>query len=141
MFETKLPYPVFDADNHFYDAEDAITRYLEPEFAEAGKIAQDYVPGKADQHRERMQRDFGGMVPGSATYKANPLRIEDADERERVVQSFRMMAPAFQNRDNRLEIMDVQGLEAAIMFPTGVGVSVANEFLDEPDANAANVRA
>jgi predicted TIM-barrel fold metal-dependent hydrolase len=141
MFETKLPYPVFDADNHFYDAEDAITRYLEPELVAAGKIAKDYVPGKADQHRERMREQFGGVVPGSATYKANPLRIEDPDERERVVQSFRMMAPAFQNRDNRLEIMDVQGLEAAIMFPTGVGVSVANEFLDDPNANAANVRA
>ena len=51
------------------------------------------------------------------------------------------MAPAFQSRENRLEVMDVQGLEAAIMFPSGVGVSVEGEFLDDPAANAANVRA
>jgi hypothetical protein len=41
MFETKLPYPVFDADNHFYDAPDAITRYLERNFIDAGKVAVD----------------------------------------------------------------------------------------------------
>jgi predicted TIM-barrel fold metal-dependent hydrolase len=133
---------VFDADNHFYDAEDAITRHLEPALIDAGKVAKDYVPGKADQHRARVLRELGEhALPGSATYKANPLRIEDPDEREKVVQSFRLLSPSFQNRDNRLEVMDVQGLEAAIMFPTGVGVSVAGEFLDEPDVNAANVRA
>ena len=50
------------------------------------------------------------------------------------MQSFRLMAPAFQSRENRLEVMDVQGLEAAIMFPSGVGVSVEGEFLDDPAA-------
>ncbi len=142
MFETKLPYPVFDADNHFYDAEDAITRYLEPSYVAAGKVAIDYVPDKAERHRKRMEDEHGMVhVPGSHTYKANPLRIEDPVEREKVVQSFQMMSPSFQNRDNRLDVMDVQGLQATIMFPTGVGVSVEGEFLDDPDANAANVRA
>jgi predicted TIM-barrel fold metal-dependent hydrolase len=142
VFETKLPYPVFDADNHFYDAEDAITRYLEPSYVAAGKVAIDYVPDKAERHRKRMEDEHGMVhVPGSHTYKANPLRIEDPVEREKVVQSFQMMSPSFQNRDNRLDVMDVQGLQATIMFPTGVGVSVEGEFLDDPDANAANVRA
>ena len=27
---TELPYPVFDADNHYYEALDAFTRYVEP---------------------------------------------------------------------------------------------------------------
>lgn len=143
MFETKLPYPVFDADNHFYDADDSVTRHLEKKFVDAGKIAVDYVPEKASGHLRRMQEELGVTVgmPGTATYKANPLRIEDPAEREKIVQSFRLMAPSYQNRDNRLEVMDVQGLEAAIMFPTGVGVSVASEFLGDAAANAANVRA
>ena len=144
MFETKLPYPVFDADNHFYDAPDAITRHLEREFVERGAVAVDYRPDIAERHRERIAQDGGGEefpLPGSHTYKANPLRIEDAGERAAVVESFRRMAPAFQNRENRLEVMDAQGLRAVLMFPTGVGVSVSNEFLDDPVANAANVRA
>ena len=29
----KLPYPVFDADNHMYEAKDAFTRYLPPKYA------------------------------------------------------------------------------------------------------------
>lgn len=142
MFETKLPYPVFDADNHFYDAPDAITRHLEQSFVDAAKVAADYRPDVAAKHRARMQEEFGNEfgVPGSATYKANPLRIEDPDEREKVVQSFRLLNPSFQNRENRLEVMDAQGLEAAIMFPSGVGVSVEGEFLDDAAANAANVR-
>jgi predicted TIM-barrel fold metal-dependent hydrolase len=79
-------------------------------------------------------------VPGSATYKANPLRIQDPDERKKVVESFQLMAPAFQSRDNRLDVMDVQGLEAVLMFPTGVGVSVEGEFR-RSSRNAAHVRA
>ncbi len=143
MFETTLPYPVFDADNHFYDAEDVITRHLEQSFIDAGKVAVDYRPDTFERHRARMQEEFGNEfgLPGSHTYKANPLRIEDPDEREKVVQTFRLLAPSFQSRENRLEVMDVQGLEAAIMFPSGVGVSVEGEFLDDPAANAANVRA
>ena len=143
MFETTLPYPVFDADNHFYDAEDVITRHLEQQYVDAGKVAVDYRPDTVERHRKKMQEELGNAfgVPGSHTYKANPLRIADAEEREKVVQSFRLMAPAFQSRENRLEVMDVQGLEAAIMFPSGVGVSVEGEFLDDPAANAANVRA
>jgi len=143
VFETKLPYPVFDADNHFYDAPDAITRHLEPRFADAGKVAVDYRPDTFERHRKRMEEEFGIELglPGSHTYKANPLKIEDAEERAKVVNSFRLMAPAFQSRENRIDVMDVQGLEAAIMFPSGVGVSVENDFLDDPDANAANVRA
>ena len=143
MFETTLPYPVFDADNHFYDAEDAITRHLERSLVEAGKVAVDYRPDTYVRHRAKMLEEFGNEygVPGSSTYKANPLRIADPDEREKVVQSFRLLAPSFQSRENRLEVMDVQGLEAAIMFPSGVGISVEGQFLDDPAANAANVRA
>jgi predicted TIM-barrel fold metal-dependent hydrolase len=143
MFETTLPYPVFDADNHFYDAEDAITRHLERSVIDAGKVAVDYRPDTFLRHRARMLEEFGNEygVPGSHTYKANPLRIADPDEREKVVQSFRLLAPSYQSRENRLDVMDVQGLEAAIMFPSGVGVSVEGEFLDDPVANAANVRA
>ncbi len=143
MFETRLPYPVFDADNHFYDAPDAITRHLEREFLDRGQVAFDYQPDKSARHRAQMLEEFGIAVglPGSHTAKANPLRIEDPHEREQVVQGFRLMAPAFQSRERRLEVMDAQGLEAVIMFPTSVGVSVASQLLDDPAANAANVRA
>src|SRR5262245_59402990 len=143
MFETQLPYPVFDADNHFYDAADAITRYLDPQFVETDNVAIDYVPGKADRHQRKIQEELGieTRIPGWHTYKPNPLPIEEPAEREKVDNSFRLMATAFQNRENRLEVMDVQGVEAVIMFPSGVGVSVEGEFLDDAAANAANVRA
>jgi hypothetical protein len=32
--EAKLPYSVYDADNHFYETPDAVTRFLEPRYRE-----------------------------------------------------------------------------------------------------------
>ncbi|MGE0881095.1 MAG: amidohydrolase family protein [Acidimicrobiia bacterium] len=143
MFETKLPYPVFDADNHFYEPPDAIDRYIDPKFRD--RIAVDYRPDVAKKHRERMAADSNASitpVPGTALYKANPLRAVEADERAKVVESFRWLEPSYQDRDTRIDVMDVQGLQATIMFPTGIGVWVSAAYAaTDPEANAANVRA
>lgn len=141
MFETKLPYPVFDADNHFYESPDAVTRYIDPKFSD--RIAKSYRPNSMQQHREKMAASMQTtVIPGTALYKANPLKSNDPQERAKVVESFRWLEPGYQSRDARLEVMDVQGLEATIMFPTDVGVSIAAEFAaTDPAANAANVRA
>ena len=62
MFETTLPYPVFDADNHFYDAEDVITRHLEPSLIEAGKVAVDYRPDTVRPTPKKMLEELRQRV-------------------------------------------------------------------------------
>jgi len=32
MRERRLPYPVFDADNHMYENRDALTKFIPPEY-------------------------------------------------------------------------------------------------------------
>ena len=48
------------------------------------------------------------------------------------------MQPAYQNRDARLAMMDEQGVEAAILFPT-LGVCVEHFMKDDVDQMYANV--
>jgi predicted TIM-barrel fold metal-dependent hydrolase len=150
MFDERLPYQVFDADNHFYEPLGVLEQYLESEFHD--RVAVDYTPGKAAQHRakivaEQQERQSSvteqlrEAVPGSALGRGNPLRDKSAEERERIVEEFRVLEGAYQDRDRRVEVMDAQGIEGALMFPTGVGVGIWSNNLDDPAANLANVRA
>src|SRR5713101_8189211 len=88
MFDEKLPYRVYDADNHFYEPAGALLPYLEQRFHD--KVAVDYTPGKAAQHaakiraqqeeRQQVISARGGGIPGSTLGKANPLRDKTAEE-------------------------------------------------------------
>jgi predicted TIM-barrel fold metal-dependent hydrolase len=60
-----------------------------------------------------------GMVPGTLLNRMNPMKGLDADERERVVAKMREMEPAFEDRDRRLELMDEQGIQAALVHAGG----------------------
>ncbi len=126
MFDTTLPYRVMDADNHFYDAPGILDPYLESRFHD--RVAIDYAPGKEAEHNARIRAEQEQerrleRVPGSALGKGNIFRDRSAEERERIA------------------VMDAQGIETAIMFPTGVGVGIWSNNWDDPDANLANVRA
>jgi predicted TIM-barrel fold metal-dependent hydrolase len=139
----KLPYRVFDADNHFYEPPGILEPYLEQRFHD--RVAVDYTPDKAVQHNARIRAEQEhqrvNAVPGSALGKGNVFRDRSAQERERIVEEFRALQGSYQNRERRLEVMDAQGIEAAIMFPTGVGVGIWSNNWDDPAANIANVRA
>ena len=80
-------------------------------------------------------------VPGSALGKGNVFRDRSAEERERIVEEFRALQGSYQDRERRIEVMDAQGIETAIMFPTGVGVGIWSNNWHDPEANIANVRA
>lgn len=144
MFDEALPYRVFDADNHFYEPPGILEEYLETKFHD--RVAVDYTPDKARQHNakileEQARRRREMAIPGAALGKGNPLRDRTAEERERIVEEFRALEGAYQDRDRRIEVMDAQGIEAALMFPTGVGVGIWSNNWNDPEANIANVRA
>src|SRR5439155_41296 len=96
MLDEKLPYRVFDADNHFYEPPGILEKYLESKFHD--RVAVDYTPEKAAQHNAKIRAELeqrkkeGGVIPGMALNKMNPLRDKSAEERERIVEEFR--APA-----------------------------------------------
>jgi len=119
------PYEVWDADNHMYETVDAYTRYLPEQYAEAVKyvdvngrtklqvlgVVTECIPNPtyeviptpgswADYYR--------GINPEGKTLRelADPIRCPDE----------------FRRPDLRLALMDTQGVDGAVMFPTTAGM-------------------
>ena len=128
---------IFDFDNHYYEAEDAFTRYQDPSLRSRGVRWAD-VDG-----RRRLL--VGGTVnsyianptfdpvakPGALYdwYRGNP-------QHQQIREAFgelEPIRPEYRDRDARLAVMDEQGLAAALLFPTlGVGIEDALKY--DPDA-------
>src|SRR5918997_5252268 len=119
---TRLGYPVFDADNHLYETEDAFTRHLPREH----RGAIDYV-----EVRGRKKIVVRGTI---SEYIPNPtfdvvarpgaqeeyFRIgtpEGKSSREIIGEPMRAI-PAFRRPEPRQELMDELGVDRALMFPT-----------------------
>jgi len=127
---TNLDFALCDADNHYYESRDAFTRHADRKMA-ARCMQWATIGGK-----ERLL--VGGKVQH---FIANPTfdpvarpgclddyhrgRTQHSDVRE----AFGALEPlprAYQDRDARLLVMDSQGVERALLFPTlGVGMEEA----------------
>lgn len=118
----QLPYPVYDADNHFYEPADAITRHLPKKWSKAlqfvtvngrtklaigGRIS-DYIPNPT----------FDVVAaPGAHLKYYRGENAEGLSLREITGPAIRA-TEAFRNGAARLKVMDEQGLHATLMFPT-----------------------
>jgi predicted TIM-barrel fold metal-dependent hydrolase len=141
---SRLGFPVFDADNHLYETRDALTKYLPDPY----KGAIDYV----DIHgRTKI------MVRGQVTdYIPNPTfdRVGRPGAQEEYFKngnpegkSYREIIgrgidcpPAFRNAKARLELLDEQDIDYAIMLPTLASL-VEERMKDDPDLCAAAIHA
>ncbi len=139
-----LDHPVFDCDNHYYEALDAFTRHLDPRLG--GRCVQ-----WAEIHG-RKYHVIGGRVshavsnptfdpiakPGAMReyFRGNPngrSPLEFLREREPI-------PAAYRERDARLAVMDRQGLEAIWLFPT-LGVLYEELLKHDTEAVALTFRA
>ncbi len=141
--EEKLSYKVFDADNHIYPPADAAVRHLEKKYVErvfpTGKTHRTQVDVVGDEHKaktlgEHPVGEHGGVnplelpemkgdipVPGAMLNKLNAAKGLDKEGQEKLVGTFREMEPAFENRDERVKLMDDQGVQAAVIHAGGGG--------------------
>ncbi|HET8618686.1 MAG TPA: amidohydrolase family protein [Acidimicrobiales bacterium] len=119
---TRLGFPVFDADNHLYETEDAFTRHLPDRY----KGAIDYVSVRG-RKKIVVRGQISDYIP-NPTFEvvARPgaqeeyFRIgnpEGKSYREIVGEPMRSI-PAFREPAPRLELMDELGVDRALMFPT-----------------------
>lgn len=131
---------IFDADNHYWEASDAFTRYRDPKFAERGlRIVEvdgtlryfigdrqhPILPGPGDKHARPIPGSMFDFFAGKEAF--DPMKPElwshqPADH------------PEYYDRDARLKVMDEQGIEACWMFPSH-GVCIEGPM--QPDIEAS----
>lgn len=136
MSSTTPSVPVFDADNHLYETQDALTKFLPDRY----KGAIDYV-----QVRGRTKIVVGGQISDyipNPTFEvvARPGAMEeyyrvgnpDGKDRRAIFGEPMKSIPAFREPAPRLELMDEQGLDRTLMFPTLASV-IEERMRTEPE--------
>jgi predicted TIM-barrel fold metal-dependent hydrolase len=127
---------IFDADNHFYESREALTRFLPDAYRGAisyvdvegrtkivvrGQIS-DYIPNPTF---DRV------AAPGAQEEYFRHGNPEGRSPRE-VMGKAIASTPAFREPGPRLELMDEQGIDRTLMFPTLASL-VEERFRDLPD--------
>jgi predicted TIM-barrel fold metal-dependent hydrolase len=139
-----LDFPVFDADNHLYETEDAFTRCLPAAHANLFRFVE--VKGRKklvvrNQLTEFIPNPTFEVVAPPGAHKAfyagdNP---EGKSLRELTGQPMRSV-PAFREPGPRLELLDEQGVYAALMIPTLASL-IEERLKDDPDLTMVAIRA
>lgn len=140
----QLDVPVFDADNHMYETREALTKYL-PEryknllrYVEIDGRTKIVVKGQISEYIPNPTFDVVAR-PGAQEEYYRVGNPEGKSRREIFGKPIRSI-PAFRNPEDRVKLMDEQGLDRALMFPTLASL-VEERFRDDPDAIHAIVHA
>lgn len=133
----RLDYGLFDLDNHYYETEEAFTRYLEPEYR--GRFSAAFLLfGEERQFGELGDRSPGQedwvLRPGSLKEYLHKLKSGEEGEGYGLMPAL----PGFRDRDERLALMDQQGIDACAMFSTAVSTE---HRIEDPRALYAHLRA
>lgn len=118
----ELAHPVFDADNHYYEALDAFTRHLDPawgprtiQWAEIDGRKYHVVGGTVS--RAVVNPTFDPVAePGVLRnyFRGNP----EGDDPVELLRARTPIRAAYRDRDARIAEMDLQGVDRIWLFPT-----------------------
>jgi predicted TIM-barrel fold metal-dependent hydrolase len=129
-------FPVFDADNHFYETTDALTKYLPAscrdavEFVDVEGRKKIAIRGEVSEYIPNPTFERIGR-PGSQEQYFKEGNPDGLSPREIVGRGIDC-PPAFRNAVDRLAHMDEQGLDYTLMMPTLVSL-IEERMRDEPD--------
>jgi len=136
MSTRALAYPVFDADNHLYETRDAFTKFLPDRY----RGAVDYVEVRG-RTKIVIRGQISEYIP-NPTFEvvARPGAMEDyfrignpdGKNRREIFGEPMKALPAFREPAARLALMDEQGIDRALMFPTLASV-VEERMRDDPE--------
>lgn len=140
----RLDVPVFDADNHLYETRETLTKFLPDRY----KGAIDYVDvrgrtkivvrGNISNYIPNPTFDMVARPGAQEDYfrKGNP----DGLSRREIFGEPMRSIPAFREPAPRLELMDEQGLDRTLMFPTLASL-LEERMRDDPELTHAAVHA
>jgi len=139
-----VDHPVFDADNHYYEALDAFTRHLDPalgprcvQWCEIDGRKYHVLGGRVS--KAVTNPTFNPVAQPGAMYdyfRGNP---EGRDPMS-FLASREPTRPAYRDRDARIATLDEQGLSACWLFPT-LGMIYEEPLKDDPFAVCTTFRA
>jgi predicted TIM-barrel fold metal-dependent hydrolase len=117
-----LDSPVFDADNHYYEALDAFTRHLNPalgprviQWVEINGRRYHALAGRVSQAVSNPT--FDPVSPAGSLvdyFRGNP----NGRPMQELMGKPEPIRPEYRDRDARLRVMDAQGLSKIWLFPT-----------------------
>jgi predicted TIM-barrel fold metal-dependent hydrolase len=141
-----LPYATFDADNHLYETQDAMTKFLPKEYE--GVIKYVEVDGRIklalrDQISNYIPNPTFSRVavPGGSGFdvtKGGAGFGDRARQRQKLVAMPGI--DAFFDPEPRLELMAQMGIDRTLLWPTLASV-LEERVADDPDAVVAIIRA
>lgn len=133
---------IVDADNHYFEPDDAFTRHIEPAFADRvvhirrgeDGVGRPYLGDQPLYYLERTPVDRMGR-PGAWRH--------DKDGRYQPLPEDDLLSPGevphFARREARITWMDRAGVQACMLWPS-LGLAVENQLRDDPAACVANLR-
>jgi len=141
----RLDFQAFDADHHYYEAEDAFTRFIEP------RLARRCMQWAVIDGRKRLL--VGGKVnrfipnptfdpvakPGILDAYFRGRNPEGKDIRT-LFGELDSIHAGYRDRDARLALLDSQGLAGCLLFPT-LGVGMEESLKHDPEACVEAFRA
>jgi predicted TIM-barrel fold metal-dependent hydrolase len=140
MTHATLDIPVFDADNHLYETVESLTKFLPDRY----KRAVDYVEVRG-RTKIVVRGTISDYIP-NPTFEvvARPGAMEeyfrvgnpDGKNRREIFGEPMRALPAFRDPAARLELMDEQGLDRSLMFPTLASL-IEERMRDDPDMTHA----
>jgi predicted TIM-barrel fold metal-dependent hydrolase len=140
----QLGHPVFDADNHYYEALDAFTRHLDPalgtrcvQWCEIDGRKYQVLGGRVS--RAVSNPTFNPIAQPGALYdyfRGNP----DGKDPLAALADHEPIRAAYRDPAARLATLDEQGLAADWLFPT-LGMIYEEPLKDDPFAVCATFRA
>ncbi|MBV8693016.1 MAG: amidohydrolase [Actinobacteria bacterium] len=138
-----MGFPLVDADEHYYEPRDAFTRHMPKALAHLAV----HVEGAGDDERVMigdkpftfLRQNYDRVVkPGALREMLRTMKSGLTEETGTTVEED--VAPAYLDRDARLAVMDEQGVEATLLFPT-LAVCVEHFMKDDPAQLYANFEA
>jgi predicted TIM-barrel fold metal-dependent hydrolase len=142
---TQLPFTFFDCDNHYYEALDAFTRHIDPQYkkraiqwAQLDGRQRLLVGGRVNRFIPNPTFDPVGK-PGALDEYFRGRNPKGADLNA-LFGDLEPIPAAYRDRDARLALMDEQGMAGCILLPT-LGVGMEQALLPDLDATVATFRA
>jgi hypothetical protein len=133
-----LPYPLFDADNHLYEPQEAMTRYLPKQYRNAIQYVQ--VNGRT---KIAIRGQIGEYIP-NPTFEvvARPGAMEeyfkvgnpDGKSRREIFGEPMRAVPAFREPAPRLALMNELAIGRTLMFPTLASL-IEERMRDDPTSS------